>query len=327
MSRTAWGCVRLGGAVAVLGIILLRLGTGPFVRGLESVSGRSLAAACGIAVVTTACCAWRWCLVARGLGVPLRFRAAIAAYYRSQFLNSALPGGVVGDIHRGVAHGRDAGDLGRGLRAMAWERTAGQAVQVVVAVLVLATLPSPVAAAMPVALTCAAVCVLAIVLSVRAAARTGSSRWARAARAILADVRGGVAAPEQWPGVVGASVVVVAGHAATFFIAAHAAGVSASFPALLPLTMLVLLGATLPTNLGGWGPREGVAAWAFASAGLGGAQGVASATAYGVLAAVATLPGAIVLIAGWLAHPSRSAPHGRRPQQEPAQTAAGSRHG
>ena len=63
------------------------------------------------------------------LGVDCRCRAAVAAYYRSLFLNTTLPGGVVGDVHRGVSHGRDVGDVGRGLRAVAWERSAGQVVQ------------------------------------------------------------------------------------------------------------------------------------------------------------------------------------------------------
>ena len=65
--------------------------------------------------------------MARGLGVDLPLRTAVAAYYRSVFLNLTLPGGVVGDVHRGVSQGRDAGDVGRGLRAVAWERAAGQA--------------------------------------------------------------------------------------------------------------------------------------------------------------------------------------------------------
>ncbi len=52
----------------------------------------------------------------------------------------------------------------------------------------------------------------------------------------------------------------------------------------------------VPTNIGGWGPREGVAAWAFGLAGLGAAQGVATATVYGVLALVASLPGAAVVL-------------------------------
>ena len=38
---------------------------------------------------------------------------------------------------------------------------------------------------------------------------------------------------------------------------------------LLPLTMIVLLAMGVPTNIAGWGPREGVAAWAFGAASPG----------------------------------------------------------
>ena len=58
----------------------------------------------------------------------------------------------------------------------------------------------------------------------------------------------------------------------------------------------MLLGAALP-NIGGWGPREGVTAWAFAAAGLGASLGVATAVVYGVMVLFASLPGAAVLVA------------------------------
>ena len=70
-------------------------------------------------------------------------RPAVAAYYRSQFLNATLPGGVLGDVHRAVRHGRDVGDLGGRARSVVWDRGAGQAVQVALTVLVLLVLPSP----------------------------------------------------------------------------------------------------------------------------------------------------------------------------------------
>jgi glycosyltransferase 2 family protein len=57
--------------------------------------------------------------------------------------------------------------------------------------------------------------------------------------------------------------------------------------------------AALP-NVGGWGPREGVTAWAFAAAGLGASLGVATAVVYGVMVFVASLPGAVVLVAAWV---------------------------
>jgi hypothetical protein len=137
---------------------------------------------------------------------------------------------------------------------------------------------------------------LALALAARAVPRSGASRWARAARTAVADVRAGLLARRTWLGVVAASAVVVAGHLATFVVAARTAGADAPLSRLVPLTLLALLAMGLPTNVGGFGPREGVAAWAFAAAGLTAAQGVATGTVYGALVLVASLPGAAVLL-------------------------------
>jgi len=291
------------GGLTILVLLVWRLGAGPFLTGIRTVDGVSLAAAVAIGLLTTVCCAWRWRLVARGLGVDLSLHAAVPAYYRSQFLNTVLPGGVLGDVHRGVSHGLDVADVGRGLRAVAWERTAGQVVQAALALVVLLWLPSPVHASMPfIAVSVVMVGVLLAVLA-RVLPHRGSSRLARTVRAAGTDVREGLLGP-AWPGIAVASVVVVAGHAATFLIAARTAGSSASQLRMLPLALLVLLAMGLPTNLGGWGPREGVAAWAFATAGLGASQGVTTAVVYGVMVLVASLPGAVVLVVGWLRQPT-----------------------
>jgi uncharacterized membrane protein YbhN (UPF0104 family) len=302
---TARGWARLVGGVAILALVVWRLGTGPFVDGLRTINAWSLLAAAGIGVVTTVCSAWRWRLVADGLGVGVSPSAAIAAYYRSQFLNTALPGGVLGDVHRAIRHGADVGDVGKGVRAVAWERTAGQVVQVAVALGVLVLVPSPVRPAMRVVLPVAVVGALAAVVLVGILPRGGPSRRARALRTAIGDVRDGLLARRAWPGVLLASLGAVAGHTAIFLIAARTAGSSASLVRLLPLGMLVLLAMAVPTNIGGWGPREGVAAWSFGAAGLGAGLGVATATVYGVLVIAAALPGAAVLLAPRLARARR----------------------
>ena len=92
-----------------------------------------------IGMVTTSASAWRWSVIAGGLRLRLPLRTAIADCYRSIFLNATLPGGVLGDVHRAVNHGREVGDVGRGVRAVFWERTAGQIVQSVLALVVLLT--------------------------------------------------------------------------------------------------------------------------------------------------------------------------------------------
>jgi uncharacterized membrane protein YbhN (UPF0104 family) len=286
----------LGGA-AILAFLLWRLGTGPFLHGLRTIDGWALVAAAGIGVPTTVCCAWRWCLVARGMGVRLPLGTAVAAYYRSQFLNTVLPGGVLGDVHRAVRHGQDVGDVGRGIRAVVWERGAGQVVQAVIAVLVLLALPSPVRGYRPVVTGLVAAVAIVAVAVAFALPRDGTSRWARAVRAAGSDLRHELFARRGWPGIVLASTAVVAGHLATFLVAARTAGSTAPLTRLVPLGLLILVAMALPLNVGGWGPREGAAAWAFGAAGLTADLGVSTAVVYGVLVLVASLPGAAVLLA------------------------------
>ncbi|MFJ8579674.1 lysylphosphatidylglycerol synthase domain-containing protein [Micromonospora sp. NPDC093277] len=295
-ARSPWSWVRALGGLAVLGVLVWSVGTGPFLAGLRMIDAPALAAALAVGAVTTVCCAWRWTLVAGGLGVRLPLAAAVAHCYRAVFLNATLPGGVLGDVHRAIRHGRDAGDVARGVRAVVWERAAGQLVQLVIAVGVLAVLPSPVRPYLPVLAAVLAVAGLLLVLLARAAPRSGASRWSRAARAVVTDVRSGLLARRTWLGVVAASVVVVAGHLATFVVAARTAGADAPLSRLVPLALLALLAMGVPANVAGFGPREGVAAWAFAAAGLTAAQGVATATVYGALVLVASLPGAAVLL-------------------------------
>ena len=288
-------------ATATLGVLVWRVGTGPFLDGLRAVDGRALAAAAGLAVLTTVCCAWRWRTVAGGLGVDLPLRTAVAAYYRSLFLNVTLPGGVVGDVHRGISHGRETRDVGLGLRAVAWERSAGQAVQILLTIAVLLVLPSPVRSVAPlVAIAVLGVAVgTALLIRLRPAGTAGTSRWARLRSAAGRDLHAAVLSRWTWVPIAVASALVVAGHAVTFVIAARTAGATAPPDQLLPLALLVLLGAALP-NIGGWGPREGVTAWAFAAAGLGASLGVATAVVYGVMVFVASLPGAAVLLITWV---------------------------
>jgi uncharacterized membrane protein YbhN (UPF0104 family) len=298
MSRSvrAWGHVV--GAVLTFGVLVWRLGTGPFLDGLRSVDGRALAAASGIAVLTTVCYGWRWKIVARGLDVDLSLRAAVAAYYRSVFLNVTLPGGIVGDVHRGLSHGRDVSDVGRALRSVAWERFAGQVVQVLLTVVVLLALPSPVRSRTPLVAIVVGVAVIGIVLMARARPDGARSAWARLVGGAAGDIRDGLLARRAWPGIALASVLIVCGHAATFLIAARTAGTTAPPSRVLPLALLVIEAMVLP-SVAGWGPREGVAAWAFGAAGLGAGRGVATAVVYGVMTLVASLPGAAVLVVGW----------------------------
>ena len=94
----------------------------------------------------------------------------------------------------------------------------------------------------------------------------------RAAHALSADLRHRLLVPNVWPQVMLASVLVVQ-------------------------TAMVI-----PLSIGGWGLREGAAAWAFGAAALGAATGVTVATLYAVLMLAAVSPGAGLLLTDAVHH-------------------------
>jgi uncharacterized membrane protein YbhN (UPF0104 family) len=297
----AW--LRILGAFAILGVLVWQLGSAAFLDGLGRISAPGVLAALVIGFATTLFSAGRWQIVATRLGLRLSLRTAVADYYRALFLNGVLPAGILGDVHRAVQHGRDAGDVPRGVRAVVLERTAGQLVLIASAVTVVLASPGVVPGAFREVVTITGV---VVVLAAVGALVTGrlfggrwihsESKWRRGFAVTLADLRLGLFTRETWPGVGFLSVATLAGHLALFVVAARVAGVDAPVGQLVPLMILALLAMGLPLNVGGFGPREGVCALLFGAAGLGAAQGVTVAVVYGVLTLVASLPGVGVLL-------------------------------
>ena len=173
--------------------------------------------------VTTVACAWRWHLVARGLGVEIALPAAVAACYRAQFLNTVLPGGVLGDVHRGVVHGRDAGETGRGAarRRLGAGRGAGRPGRRRGA----RRGAAAVARASRAPWVLAGVVVVAAVAgwwSGRRGATAGAAGWPARPATTYAS---GCSCAGRGPGSSLASLVALAGYVATYVVAARAVGV------------------------------------------------------------------------------------------------------
>lgn len=288
--------VRAGIGAGILVAIVITVGAEPFVRGLASVSAVPAAVALALGVVTTLAAAWRWRILARRLGLALGWGESVSAYYRSQFLNTVLPGGVIGDVHRAVVHGRSVSRVSQASRAVVAERAAGQAVQLVLAAVVLVSVgvsgyaPAVSTVLLAVAVACAGAVVAA---AVSARARVAITRELTSLRSAFGTVGTVVR-------VSAASLIVILGHVATFIVACVAVGVEAPPERLAAVALIVMLAGAIPLNIGGWGPREGAAAWAFAAAGLGAAAGIAASTAFGVLAMIAVAPGAAVVAASAL---------------------------
>ena len=94
--------VRPIGGVAILAVLLWRLGSGAFLDGLRLINGWAMVVALGVGVLTTVSSAWRWRLVADGLGVRLPLRTAVAH-------ESGPRESDIVDINRGVVIARALG--------------------------------------------------------------------------------------------------------------------------------------------------------------------------------------------------------------------------
>lgn len=289
-----WRRARLLAGAGILALIVDRLGTGPFLAGVRALGPVPVALALAIGACTTSACAWRWRRLVVALGGELTWSAAIGAYYRSQFLDATLPGGVLGDVHRGLRRGRAVGSLSRALRAVVLERVLGQVVQSMLAFAALWMLPRTAQRVLwPWAAAGVLVLVLVALLAYRAGPRLGTRCPSMGRQRI---------GWRAWMAGALASTLAIGGYAMLFFVAAVAVGAPHAIGDLLPLALVVLMAAALPLNVAGFGLREGAAGWLFAAAGWGAAAGVATATAYGLLSLAGCLPGgALLLVDAWRA--------------------------
>src|SRR5699024_1502031 len=102
-------------------------------------------------------------------------------------LDATLPGGVLGDVYRGVQRGRGMQHVGRGLRVVFWERFLGQIVEIAFTLGALIAFPSPLQRLMPLV---ALVLVVAVAALLWGILHRGSTRWSRFAAAATVELRG-----------------------------------------------------------------------------------------------------------------------------------------
>ncbi len=261
-------------SAGILTWLALDLGAGPFFAALHTLTPLAIAAALCLGAAGTVIQAYRWRLVSRGFGIELGVIDAVARCWQASFLNSVLPGGLAGDAVRAVEQGgHPDGSWRGGLGAVVGERLTGTVVVLITASLAL--LPRAPR--------------LAVVVA-GGAAVTAAMAWP-SVRRLSGPARGAVAALS-----VGGWLVFVG----LFAVASLSGGSDLPAPApqhLLGLAALTLAGMSVPLSWGGWGPREGAAAFAFPLFGYSAEQGVAIAVGYGLLALVSVLPGGLVVSA------------------------------
>lgn len=284
---------RLAVSAGVLLALAFLLDPRAIIREVQAFSLPWLVLGLALSVLQVLLCAWRWRLTAGLVGVPLRYRYAVAEYYLSLFINQVLPGGVLGDAGRALRHAQQTSKGGSAWRAVIIERTSGQLAVGLLTVLALVSSPLWHAVLGKSGYFWLAAGVVSVALGVGLIAAVMPERihlpgWVSA---LWADIQRGLWHGGVWAWQLASSLLIVFSYALVMLCAARAIGVDLPASVLLALAPPLLLSMLIPLSVAGWGLREGTAASVWAWVGLAPSQGVAVSLAYGVIVLIATLPG------------------------------------
>ncbi|MEO0401860.1 MAG: lysylphosphatidylglycerol synthase transmembrane domain-containing protein [Pseudomonadota bacterium] len=274
-------------SLAVLGLMLWWSDPAAVAAQLRGADPMWIIVALASLTLATVSMARRWQLVARCFDITLGYRVALREYYLAQLINTALPGGVAGDVTRAVRlHGTSG--LALAAQSVAAERLLGQ-----IALLGLMGAGFAVALVIPGGPhwaglawgTLAVLLAAAVVVFALARTHTATGRF-------LCTTLCGLRRPEMVVHGVITTLCLILG----FYAATRAVGTAIPPSGWATLIPLVLCAMLIPLSVGGWGWREGAAAALFPLVGAPASAGIAAGIAYGVVAFIAVLPGALILI-------------------------------
>ena len=264
---------------AIIGWLVYTMGTGPFFAAARSLTPLTVMAALCAGTAATIVQAQRWRLVSRGFGMNLGISEAVAQCWQASFLNSVLPGGLAGDALRTVEQRRRVDGSWRGsLGSVGGERIVATVITLTAAAVVL--LPRQLWLG-------AVVSGLTVVVAVIAWFFIRRLSWSSQVHVVALSCA-------SWLIFVG--LFAVAMLAVQPLDPAEASVPEVTAGEIVGLGALALAGMSVPISVGGWGPREGVAAFGFVLFGYSAEQGVAVAVSYGILALVSVLPGLVIML-------------------------------
>jgi uncharacterized membrane protein YbhN (UPF0104 family) len=294
---TARWLARAAITAAIVGFVAAEVDLGDLGRTLTTIRPAPFAAAALLYLAGQVLSAWRWAVVARGLGLKMPGAAYVRFYFIGMFFNIFGPSTVGGDVARALY-------LGEGRRralaagSVVFDRGSGLALLIAIAALALLAfprwdLPAPLVGGV---VTAAVVLVLACAIYPRVVRRLPAhNRLRRLLERELAPL---------WrdPGL----LVRVAAMSATFhlsqvgvqWVLARAVGVALPLSYCLVFHPLMSVMMALPVSLGGFGVREAGYLYFLGRIGVGDAVAVTMGLLWFAITLVGGMVGGAVFLAG-----------------------------
>jgi uncharacterized membrane protein YbhN (UPF0104 family) len=256
------------------------------------------AAAIGLQVVQVAICALRWQRVLRAIGGYLPFLRAAELFSIGNFFGQILPGAVGGDAIRMLATRRAGLDLGASINSVMLERGA-----TVYALVLLTTLAEPAlldrvtdapAVWLFPLLTLGATLGLAVLAQLdHVPAGWRRFRIVRGFGQLAADTRKCFFRIRNAAPVIAIALIGHVNLAMVVWVLALGLGAPVTLVDCLVLVPPVILVATLPISIAGWGAREVAMVTVFGLIGVPSPQATALSVLFGVATLIIALPGGL----------------------------------
>jgi glycosyltransferase 2 family protein len=257
----------------------------------------------------------RWRNISAACGANLHFILALQISFIATFFNQVLPSTVGGDGMRIWLFARKGAGWASAIYSVLLDRIAGV---LVLALIVIACLPftfslihDPIARAVPLVIGVGVITGTLVFVLIGRHFRQLFDRW-RLTRHLAAASRisAALCSSHRDAAIVFAcSVAIHLITAAAAWCCAKAIASPVSFAQILFLLPPVLLIATLPVSIAGWGVRESSFMFAFAHAGLAQSDGLAISILFGAASFIVGLVGGIIWIAyGLQLRPVQEAP-------------------
>lgn len=304
--------LKLALSAGLIWLLVERIEIGAVAERLTQLAPGTIAAGLALLLVQQVLAGWRWRIVSYRVGVPLGFVTAFRLLFVGLFFNQTLVSSIGGDAVRLWFVRSLAVGTASAFRSVLIDRLVGLAGLFLI---VAATLPvllelvaTPSARAGVLAVLGTGIGVFALlllldrlpVLPQRLRTKGALDEFAQAFRRVLLDARTGFSA-------MGLSLGVHLLSALTVFVLARGIGVEVSFGQMVVLVPPVILVATLPISVAGWGVREGAMVTALGFVGVAPADAFAVSVIFGLALVVIALPGGAIWLIG-LRRRARPAP-------------------
>jgi uncharacterized protein (TIRG00374 family) len=256
-----------------------------------------LLAASAVLLVVIGLNAVRWVIIARACELGIPWGRSFQWTMVGHFFNQIFPSSIGGDVVRGVLAGRGTGDIGGAVTSIALDRLAGfMALLALIAVgqpLLLARFNDTSLSRLGLTIVLLGLCaVIAPFILAKVFGHYLPERLRDAVRRFSSDARRLIASPLP---ACAALLIALVMHGSNLLLTAAIAnqlGATMSLLDVLLVVPTVVLVASLPISIGGWGVREAALAVGFTALGQPASVAVATSLIIGIANVVSGLPGA-----------------------------------